>query len=114
MQEATPNPTPGRPDELRELLAAVLEALDIPYAATVDAEDAYRRTLEERAMHAKIALCSVLEGHPLDTEWTTAYLRERLAEHPPTGYVTVDQARAALAEGKTWAQAVQMAGGEGR
>jgi hypothetical protein len=107
-------PTPVRTDEpLRDLLAAVLEALDLPYAATVGDEDAYRQALEERAMHAKIALRSVLDGHPLDVEFTTSYLRERLGEHPPT-YRTLDQARAALAGGSTWAEAVRPAGGGSR
>lgn len=110
----TPNPAPGRQDEpLRGLLAAVLEALDIPHPATFGDGEVHDRILSERAMHAAIALRSTLEGHPLDVEWTTAYLRERLAEHPPT-YVTTDQARAALAEGMTWHQAVQSTGGEVR
>lgn len=117
MNDRTPNLAPGRPDEpLRELLAAVLEALDIPHPATVGGSEAHDRVLNDRVSHAKIALRSALEegGHPLGTEWTTAYLRERLAEHPPTGYVTTDQARAALAAGKTWAEAIRPAGGEVR
>ncbi|MGW0632095.1 hypothetical protein [Streptomyces sp. NPDC002758] len=94
---------------MRDLLAAVLEALDIPHAATVGDAEAHDRILIERVMHAKIALHSELEsGNPLGTEWTTRYVRERLAEHPPTGYVTSDQARAALAAGKTWSEAVAL------
>jgi hypothetical protein len=74
--------------ELRNLLAVVLEALDIPAPATVGDETAHDRTLSERVTHAKIALRNALEenGGPLGIEWTTAYLRERLTEHPPTGY----------------------------
>ncbi|MGW3650236.1 hypothetical protein [Streptomyces sp. NPDC000878] len=73
-------------DAVRDLLVAVLEALDIPSPATVGDTETHDRILNDRAMHAKIALRSTLEGHPLGTEWTTTYLRERLAEHPPTGY----------------------------
>lgn len=107
MQDRTPD------GPVRELLAAVLEALNIPTPATVGGQDAHDRVLNDRAMHAKIALRDVLnEGAPLGIEWTTQYLRERLAEHPPTGYVTSDQARAALAEGKTWSEAVTLPTGE--
>ena len=69
-----------------DLLAAVLEALDIPHPATVGDVETHDRILAERAMHAVIALQGVMQGHPLGIEWTTAYLRERLTEHPPTGY----------------------------
>ncbi|AVH59711.1 MULTISPECIES: hypothetical protein [Streptomyces] len=75
------------PDAVRDLLAAVLEALDIPHPATVGDTEAHDRLLNDRAMHAAIALRSVLDDNPLTSvEWTTTYLRERLAEHPPTGY----------------------------
>ena len=74
--------------ELRELLAVVLEALDIPHPATVGDTEAHDRVLADRAMHTVIALQRVLEDDdvPLGIGWTTAYLRERLAEHPATGY----------------------------
>ncbi|MET7711028.1 hypothetical protein [Streptomyces sp. NPDC005407] len=75
-----------QPDDVRDLLAAVLEALDIPHPATVGDGEVHDRLLADRAMHAVIALRSTLDGHPLGIEWTTQYLRERLAEHPPTGY----------------------------
>ncbi|MFF3460990.1 hypothetical protein ACWCQN_39985 [Streptomyces sp. NPDC001984] len=81
MQDRTPD------GAVRELLAAVLEALDIPHPATVGDTEAHDRLLNDRAMHAAIALRSVLEDKPvMEVEWTTRYLRERLAEHPPTGY----------------------------
>ncbi|MGW2126274.1 hypothetical protein [Streptomyces sp. NPDC001758] len=76
--------------ELRELLAVVLEALDIPHPATVGDTETHDRILADRAMHTVIALQRVLEdddaGDPLGIGWTTAYLRERLAAHPATGY----------------------------
>ncbi|MFE0727051.1 hypothetical protein ACFW2X_02150 [Streptomyces antibioticus] len=96
---------------VRELLAAVLDALDIPAPATVGGTEAHDRALNDRAMHAKIALRDVLDGAPLGVEWTTQYLCERLAERPPAGYVTGAQARAALAAGKPWSEAVALPGG---
>ena len=82
-----PNAALPVPDDVRGLLAAILEALDIPAPATIGDTAAHDRILNERAMHAKIALRSVLEdAAPLGIEWTTTYLRERLAEHQPTGY----------------------------
>ncbi|MCX4908043.1 hypothetical protein [Streptomyces sp. NBC_00878] len=74
------------PEPARDLLAAVLEALDIPHPATIGDRETHDRILNNRVMQAKIALRSVLEDHPLGTEWTVQYLREQLAEHPPTGY----------------------------
>lgn len=71
--------------ELRSLLAAVLAALDIPHPATVGDSEQYHEILAERAMHARIALDGVLRGGD-DPAWSTEYLRERLSEHPPTGY----------------------------
>ena len=96
-------------DDVRALLSAVLEALDIPHPATVGDDEVYSRIRNDRATHAVVALRSVLDDKPLmDIEWTAAYLRERLTENPPTGYVTVGQAHAALAEGKSWSEAVAL------
>ncbi|MCI0385430.1 hypothetical protein [Streptomyces sp. CNQ085] len=79
--------TPEIPAPVRELLAAVLEAIDLPYPATLGDSERYREVLEQRVMHAAIALRNVLADRPLmDIAWDTEYLRERLAEHPPTGY----------------------------
>jgi hypothetical protein len=97
------------PPPVRDLLAAVLEALDIPHPATTGGEQAHDRLLNTRAVHAAIALRAVLDDGPgLGAAWNAHYLRERLAEHPVTGYVTVEQAHAALAEGKSWSQAVTL------
>jgi hypothetical protein len=75
------------PAPVRDLLAAVLEAIDILYPATVGDSERYGVVLERRVLHAAIALRNVLHDRPLmDVAWDTAYLRERLAEHPPTGY----------------------------
>ncbi|MCG3041141.1 hypothetical protein L7D48_11315 [Streptomyces sp. S1A] len=72
---------------VRELLAAVLEAVDLPYPATIGDSERYREVLEQRVLHASITLQNVLHDRPLmDIAWEAEYLRERLAEHPPTGY----------------------------
>lgn len=79
------NPVPC--DPVRDLLAAVLEALDIPHPATVGDAERHGEVLADRSMHAVIALRNALADEPyLDVEWTTAYLRARLAETPTTGY----------------------------
>lgn len=71
--------------ELRHLLAAVHEALAIPYPAAVGDTEAHGRVLADRAMHARIALENVLARGD-DPGWEADYLRARLTEHPPTGY----------------------------
>lgn len=105
-----PELTLGEP--VRDLLTAVLEALDIPHPATVGGTEAHDRLLNDRAMHARIALRSVLDDGPLGIAWTVGYLRERLAKHPVAGYVTVDQAHAALDAGASWSEAVALPTGE--
>ncbi len=80
------------PGDVRDLLAAVLGAIDIPHPATVGDEPRQREVLAERAMHAAITLRAVLRldgtPHPADLGWEMAWLREQLAEHPPAGYNT--------------------------
>ena len=77
-------------EEARDALGAVLEALDIPHAATVGDEETRAKILAERTGHAVVMLRAVLhEEHPApDIPWSVAYLRERLAEHPAAGYKT--------------------------
>ncbi|MGH3263111.1 MAG: hypothetical protein ACRDNS_14060 [Trebonia sp.] len=84
-------------ENLLEALRAVREALDIPRPATVGDGEAHDRILEERVMHAVVMLRSILEldRHP-DVPWSTAYLRDRLAEHPAEGYKTWQQRTAEL------------------
>ncbi|WP_431772204.1 hypothetical protein [Streptomyces cucumeris] len=82
------------PEPTADLLRAVLEALDIPHPATFGDTEQHARVLTDRAMHAVIALHGVLgDGPDLGIEWTTTYLRARLAEHPPTGYRAVGDRR---------------------
>ncbi|MGY1498565.1 hypothetical protein ACW4TU_18530 [Streptomyces sp. QTS52] len=103
------------PEPVRDLLAAVLEALDLPHPATTGDTEAHDRLLSARARHACIALRSVLDddGRGMGPAWDAAYLRERLAEHPVAGYVTADQAHAALDVGQSWSEAVTLPTGGG-
>lgn len=102
-------------DDVRDLLTAVLEALDIPHPATTGGAEVHDRLLFDRVMHARIALRNLLDDGPdLGPAWSAKYLRERLTKHPVTGYVTVEQAHAALDEGKTWSEAVTLPAGEDR
>lgn len=106
---STPTSVGALPPAGRDLLAAVLEALDIPHPATRGGAEAYTRIRDERATNVVIVLRNLLDEKPLmHIEWMTAYLRDRLAENPPTGYVTCEQANAALAEGKSWTEAVAL------
>ncbi|GAA2330709.1 hypothetical protein GCM10010246_12150 [Streptomyces cuspidosporus] len=69
------------------LLGAVVEALDIPSPATYGDREQYREVLDDRALWVIVALKSVLlDPTGLAAEWTVTYLRDRLAEHPPTTY----------------------------
>jgi hypothetical protein len=103
------------PEPVRVLLAAVLEAIDLPHPATAGGSEAHDRLLSTRVVHARIALRSILDDGPdMGPAWNAQYLLERLAEHPVTGYVTVDQADAALDAGATWSDAVALPTGEGQ
>ncbi|MEU1805858.1 hypothetical protein [Streptomyces sp. NPDC019937] len=76
------------PEPIADLLRAVREALDIPHPATFGDSEQHGRVLTNRVMHTVVALHGVLDRQTpgLGIEWTTDYLRARLAEHPPTGY----------------------------
>jgi hypothetical protein len=80
--------------ELRQLLAVILEALDIPSPATVGDREQYHQVLSDRASHARIALVGVLQGGD-DPGWSADYLRTRLAGQPATGYRAWDDAERA-------------------
>lgn len=76
----------------RALLAAVLDAIAIPYPATVGDGEVHDRILLDRVMDAKVALEGVLQRGD-DPGWSADYLRARLAEKPPTGYRTTGEDR---------------------
>lgn len=106
---SAPTTVGALPAPARELLAVILAALDIPHAATAGHAEVYERVLADRVSHTVVVLRNLLDEKPLmGIEWTTDYLRARLDEHPPTGYVTCEEANAALAEGKTWSEAVAL------
>jgi hypothetical protein len=91
MSEPTAPATP-LPRDVRDLLAAVLAAIDLPHPATVGDQPRQREVLAERVMHAAITLRTVLRADgspfPADLAWETAFLHAELAEHPPAGYKT--------------------------
>lgn len=75
------------PADLRDFLAAIRSAIDIPNPATVGDTEAYHQVLANRVMHTVTALWGVLD-HNDDPGWSADYLRARLAEHPTNGYRT--------------------------
>ncbi|WP_329564689.1 hypothetical protein [Kitasatospora sp. NBC_01266] len=95
-----------------DALTAVREALDLPHAATVAGGRARQQVLEDRAMEIVIVLDALLEGPGYQPASTVAYLRSRIAERPAAGYVTSEQARAALDAGASWTEATTLPGGE--
>lgn len=82
----------GEARELRVLLEAVLEAVAIPYPATIGEEERHNEILNDRVMDARIALEGVLHRGD-EPGWTADYLRTRLAERPATGYRAVGAQR---------------------
>ncbi|MEU7726146.1 hypothetical protein AB0B78_12995 [Streptomyces sp. NPDC040724] len=77
--------------DFRPLVEAVLEALSLPAPATVGDRIEHDQILNHRVMYARILLKSALKN-PNDVEWAVDYLRERLAEHPPT-YRAADEVK---------------------
>jgi hypothetical protein len=75
--------------QVRVLLEAVLEAIDLPAPATFGDEDAFARLLVNRVLDAVVFLHGVL-GDPLagtvEDDWHVDYLRRQLAKKPPTTY----------------------------
>ena len=84
-------------EELLDALDAVREAIAVPHPATVGDGEIRDRILAERVMHARVMLEAIFAGEGGGgVAWHVAYLRERLAEHPATGYRTWDEAVAEL------------------
>jgi hypothetical protein len=119
-QNGTSNPY-GRPDrsgglnaQTRAVIEVVLEALHIPHAATVGDDEVRQRILNERLMWTVASLRDLVADHDYAIAITAAlaYLRERLAEHPPVGYVTSEQAHERLNQGLSWPQPVNRIEGE--
>lgn len=102
-------------DETRALLDVVLEAIDIPYAATTGGDETRTRIMGDRVMQLKVSLRRLAEAadrgdrHMDETlAEGLAYLRTCLAEHPAAGYVTDRQARERCEAGATWTEAVRL------
>ncbi|MBP5892817.1 hypothetical protein [Streptomyces scabiei] len=83
-------PTEAR--DLRQLLAVVLDAVDIAHPATVGDAEVHGRILADRVMDARVALEGVLRQGD-DPGWAADYLRSRLAEKPAVGYRTAGGAQ---------------------
>lgn len=95
-------------EHLLDALRAVLEAVDIPNGATMGAQETRDAILLQRVGHVAVMLRSLLSRNSWDNDWSWSvqYLRERLAEHPATGYKTwgervieLEAARAASPKG---------------
>lgn len=101
--------TNGLSAETRAVIEAIHEAVAIPYAATVAHERTRAEILSNRLMHTVVCLESLLRRDNSDElAGTLGYLREMLAKHPATGYVTTDQAHARLDSGASWMDAVRL------
>lgn len=99
----------GLSAETRAVIGVVLEALDIPYAATVAHEKTRTRILADRVMSTVVVLRGmVTRERPADLPGDLEYLREQLAAYPAEGYVTDEQARARCDAGATWPEAVAL------
>ncbi|WP_406321902.1 hypothetical protein [Streptomyces sp. NBC_01637] len=77
---------PTQPDGVRALLDVVLEAIDLPYPATVGDEETYRKILDQRLGLALVVARAALAEAPDSIGWNADYLRRKLSEHPATGY----------------------------
>jgi len=76
----------------RALLQAVLEAIAIPYPATVGDREEHDRLLLDRVTDARVALEGVLL-HGDDADGSADLLRARLADKPATGYRAAGESR---------------------
>lgn len=95
-------------DETVKVILAVLEGIAIPHASTVAHDETRTRVLHDRLMHVQVMLESLLGSACPNVDDAVAYLREKLNEHPPIGYVTQNQARRRCEAGATWMQAVSL------
>ncbi|MFE2017574.1 hypothetical protein ACFW9O_05890 [Streptomyces sp. NPDC059499] len=71
-------------EELRELLEAVIDAIDLPRPVSMADEFAYRVTLDHRLSLAVIVARAALDEKPDAYAWNAAYLRRKLDQHPVT------------------------------
>lgn len=70
------------PEDVRQLLQAVVDALDVPLADRIEDDTTRALLLSQRASDARIVIASVLNGNQVAP--ATAHLREWTAQHPIT------------------------------
>ena len=71
--------------QTRVIIAAVREAIGIPYGASEGDMEPYRQLLAERVMRLNVTLQSIGENTPgTGPSWNLEYLRSQLAELPVT------------------------------
>jgi hypothetical protein len=99
--------------ETRAVIETVLEAIEIPHAATEGGEEARRKVLSERIMCTVVVLQCLADSPCPDVAQSLGWLRERLAAAcPPVGYVTHDQAMERVRAGASWSEAVSLEDGQ--
>jgi hypothetical protein len=99
----------GLSAETRDVIETVHAAIAIPYAATTAHERTRAEILGHRLLATTVALQSILDRDNTDElPGILQHLRDRLAEHPATGYVTWEQATARTEAGASWADAVRL------
>jgi hypothetical protein len=79
-------PATGLPDDVRGLIEAIVEALNIPRPATTERDmDVHNRLIASRASDVCIQLASLLRAPNLNTPAETAeHLRAWIADSPVT------------------------------
>lgn len=95
-------------EDLLDALRAIREALALPLAATAKGREVYAEALKRRAWNVEGTIDWILDNRG-EAHEATAHLRRWLAAHPVPDYVTSDEAQAALAAGKMWAEATRRA-----
>jgi hypothetical protein len=99
----------GLSAETRAVLDVVLDALDIPHAATVGHAETRARILDDRLMNTVVYLRSIANRDDAKSLTTDlGLLLERLDENPAAGYVTHDQAHTRIIVGASWSDAISL------
>lgn len=88
-------PTHDEQPDWRDALAAVREAIDIPYPLTAADEETYQAILDRRLMQTRVTVRAILDagdaGDAEDVAWHVAYLRKQLAAMPAVGYAQYER-----------------------
>jgi len=97
----------------REALELIFSGLDIPLAATAEGESVRAAVLEVRTRYIVSFLRDFLTGDDARQRFELNYLAKQLADTPPVGYVTNEQADDRLKAGLTWSEAITPTGQTG-